>query len=96
MLGTNPGAVLHALLVRQWSDDVVYFAHSYEPTELEERQLRARGIEIVRGEVARLVVDRDELKGIELVDGSVDPPGGGVRPPDQHTSPRRAAGLARL
>ncbi len=73
VLGTNPGAVLHALLVRQWSDDVVYVAHSYEPTELEERQLRARGIEIVRGEVARLVVDRDELKGIELVDGSVIP-----------------------
>ncbi len=35
VLGTNPGAVLHAQLVRQWSDDVIYFAHSYQPTDIE-------------------------------------------------------------
>ena len=27
VLGTQPGSVQHALLVRQWSDDVVFFAH---------------------------------------------------------------------
>ena len=28
VLGTHPGAVLHAQLVRQWSDDVVFFART--------------------------------------------------------------------
>jgi thioredoxin reductase len=73
VLGTNPGAVLHALLVRQWSEDVVYFAHSHQPTDPEQRQLRARGIEVVRGEVARLVVEQDRMRGVELVDGRMVP-----------------------
>ncbi len=30
VLGTAPGSVQHALLVRQWSDDVVFFAHTLE------------------------------------------------------------------
>ena len=30
VLGTHPGAVLHAQLVRQWSDDVVFFAQADE------------------------------------------------------------------
>ncbi len=29
VLGTLPGSVDHAHLVRQWSDDVVFFAHTY-------------------------------------------------------------------
>ncbi len=30
VLGTRPDAVGHALLVRQWSDDVVFFAHALD------------------------------------------------------------------
>ena len=30
VLGTHPGSVLHAQLVRQWSDDVVFFAHTHD------------------------------------------------------------------
>jgi thioredoxin reductase len=71
VLGSNPGSVLHALLVRQWSDDVVYFAHTHEPTPTEAAELDARGIRVVRGEVARLVVDDDHLTGVELADGRV-------------------------
>ncbi len=69
VLGTNPGAVLHAQLVRQWSDDVIYFAHSYQPTDIELAQLAARDIGVVDGEVARLVVEDDHLTGVELADG---------------------------
>lgn len=69
VLGTNPGAVLHAQLVRQWSDDVVYFADGYEPTDTELAQLTARGIQVIRGEIARLVVVDDHLTGVELSDG---------------------------
>jgi thioredoxin reductase len=71
VLGSNPGSVLHALLVRQWSDDVVYFAHTQEPTPTEAAELDARGILVVRGEVARLVVEDDHLTGVELADGHV-------------------------
>jgi thioredoxin reductase len=73
VLGTNPGSILHAQIVRQWSDDVVYFAHRQPPSEREAAELAARGIRVVDGEVARLVVEADALSGVELVDGSVIP-----------------------
>jgi len=71
VLGTLPGSVQHALLVRQWSDDVVFFAHTYEPTPADLAQMEARGAQVVRGEVTRLVVDADHLTGVELADGRV-------------------------
>ena len=71
VLGTIPGSVQHALLVRQWSDDVVFFAHTYDLTDDERRQLAARGICIEEGTVTRLVVNDDELGGVELADGRV-------------------------
>jgi thioredoxin reductase len=71
VLGSNPQSIVHAQLVRQWSDDVVYFAHTQEPTPDEAAALDARGIAVVRGEVARLVVEHDRLTGVELADGRV-------------------------
>ncbi|MEO5840112.1 MAG: NAD(P)/FAD-dependent oxidoreductase [Acidimicrobiales bacterium] len=71
VLGTLPGSVLHAQLVRQWSDDVVFFVHTYDLRAAERAQLDARGIRVVEGEVARLVIDDDRLTGVELVDGDV-------------------------
>jgi thioredoxin reductase len=71
VLGTVAGSVPHAQLVRQWSDDVAFFVHTYDLTEAEEIQLEARGIRIVRGKVARLVVEDDRLTGVELTDGRV-------------------------
>ena len=73
VLGSNPGSVAHALLVRQWSDDLVYFPHTLEPTNDELAQLQARGVQVVRGEVARLVVEGDRLTGVQLSDGRVTP-----------------------
>jgi thioredoxin reductase len=71
VLTTGSGAVQHAQLVRQWSDDVVFFAHTHAVTATERAQLLARGIRIVRGEVARLVVESDRLTGVQLTDGRV-------------------------
>ena len=71
VLGTISGSVQHALLVRQWSADVAFFAHTYELTVSERRQLDARDIAVVAGEVARLAVVDDRLTGVELVDGRV-------------------------
>ncbi len=69
VLGGSPAASQHALLVRQWSADVVYFAHTSAVTTEEREQLNARGIPIVEGEVARLTVEDDRLRGVELIDG---------------------------
>ena len=71
VLGTSPAAVDHAQLVRQWSEDVIFFAHRHRLTAAERLRLEARGIEVVEGEVARLVVEEDRLTGVELADGRV-------------------------
>jgi thioredoxin reductase len=54
VLGTEPASVEHALLVRQWSPDVVYFAHTAPPSEEDRERLGARGVKIVDGTVTAL------------------------------------------
>jgi thioredoxin reductase len=49
VLGTDPVAVQHAQLVRQWSDDVVYFALDPALSASDEAQLVARAIRVERG-----------------------------------------------
>jgi len=73
VLGGTPDAVQHALLLRQWSSDVVFFAHTTTLRPDEREQLLARAVGIVDGPVARLVVEDDELRGVELADGRVVP-----------------------
>jgi thioredoxin reductase len=71
VLGGTPEAVQHALLVRQWSHDVILFPHGDALTPEQREQLTARGIGIVEGAVARLVVGDDRLHGVELGGGRV-------------------------
>jgi thioredoxin reductase len=71
VLGGTPETVQHALLVRQWSADVILFSHTDALTPQQRRQLTARGIGIVEGTVARLVVDNDQLQGVEPSEGTV-------------------------
>jgi thioredoxin reductase len=71
VLGTHRAAVQHAQLVRQWSDDVVFFAHTSDLTPEEVRQLDARGVRVVTGQVASLVVESDRLRGVALADGQI-------------------------
>jgi thioredoxin reductase len=73
VLGGTPDSVAHALLVRQWSDDVLYFDHGSAVTPDERAQLAARTIPIIEGVVRRLVVQDDRLTGVELEDGLVVP-----------------------
>ena len=71
VLGGTPEGVQHALLLRQWSPDVILFPHTGSISALEREQLAARGIGVVEGIVARLVVGDDQLRGVELEDGTV-------------------------
>jgi thioredoxin reductase len=69
VLGWTPHAASYAQIVRQWSDDVVYFAPTGTLTAATRGQLAARGIAIVDGSVRRVLVVDDKLNGIELADG---------------------------
>jgi thioredoxin reductase len=73
VLGTHPAAVHHALLLRQWSDDVVFMPHTLDLADDDRERITARGIEIVDGEIAQLVVADDQLRGVEMADGQVVP-----------------------
>lgn len=71
VLSTGPGSVDHAHLLRQWSDDLVFFADAQELSGTERGQLEARGIRVVGGKVQQLVVADDRLTGVALEGGRV-------------------------
>jgi len=71
VLGGSPEAVQHALLVRQWSPDVVLFPHTDAVGPVQRELLTARGIRVVEGTVAQLVIGNDQLQGVKLRDGTV-------------------------
>ncbi|MCT7293863.1 NAD(P)/FAD-dependent oxidoreductase [Rhodococcus sp. PAE-6] len=72
--GDNRPFTLHqASLVRQWSSDVVFFPNRIVLTSEERTRLTSRGIRIVEGAVAGLVVKDNRLSGVELADGQIVP-----------------------
>jgi thioredoxin reductase len=73
VLGGRPGGVKYAQIVRQWSDNLTYFTSPDTLTNTERGELAARGITVVEGTVAGVVIDDDQLRGIELDDGCVLP-----------------------
>jgi thioredoxin reductase len=72
VLATGPMTVHQAQLFRQLSDRVTVFRHTAgDFTDEEWAGLAARGIEVVEGEVAAVVVADDRLTGLRLRDGRV-------------------------
>ena len=69
VLGTTGDSVAFAQLVRQWASDVVFFPHRQVITDVEREQLTARAIGIVEGNVTRLQVSDDRLRGVQMHDG---------------------------
>ena len=63
MIGGTAASVAHALLIAQWSADVVYFPHTRSLTADEQERLDARGVRVHPGEVSRLIVEADRLQG---------------------------------
>lgn len=66
---TPPSAIHHAQLVRQWAEDLTLFTNDVEIPGDEREKLAARGIKVVDGKVARVVVEDDRIRGVELADG---------------------------
>ena len=73
VLGTGPGSVDHAQLLRQWSDDVIFFAHTYPTTASERAAMGSRDIPVIDGLVARVSIVDDRLDAVELADGRAVP-----------------------
>jgi thioredoxin reductase len=73
VLGGTPEAVTHAQTIRQWSDDVVFFAQGDALTGEQREQFAARGIRVIHTAVTRLIVEADRLTGVELENGEVEP-----------------------
>jgi thioredoxin reductase len=68
VIGWSDDAVKYAHIVRQWSDDVVIFVAPGTLSPSSRSALTARSIGIVEGVVSRIVVESDQLRGVE-VDG---------------------------
>jgi thioredoxin reductase len=73
VVASGPMSVHQALLFRQLTEDVTYFSHAQPPTQEQEEQLLARGIQIVATEVAAIEVRDDQLTGVRLTDGTTVP-----------------------
>jgi thioredoxin reductase/2-polyprenyl-3-methyl-5-hydroxy-6-metoxy-1,4-benzoquinol methylase len=72
VLATGPLAGHQAQLWRQWSPHVLLLLHGTAAPDAEEaEQMAARGISVVAGPVAGLVVDGDALTGVRLESGVV-------------------------
>ncbi len=74
VIATNAQALHVAQLIRQWSNDVIFFLNGQDLVDAEQRErLAARDVRIVEPAVRRLVIDptTDRLVGVELDDGTV-------------------------
>ncbi|WP_427131243.1 NAD(P)/FAD-dependent oxidoreductase [Pseudarthrobacter sp. S9] len=69
VLGGSPDTVRYAQIVRQWADDVVFFAPPGTLTTVERSEMVARAIGIVEGTVKRILIEEDHLCGVEMEDG---------------------------
>ncbi|MEO5835056.1 MAG: NAD(P)/FAD-dependent oxidoreductase [Nakamurella sp.] len=74
VIGGTPGAVRFAQIVRQWTDDLCYFAGPDTVTVAERSALLARGIAVIEGRIDHLVIgDTDHLRGVQMTGGCVIP-----------------------
>ncbi|MGZ8179507.1 NAD(P)/FAD-dependent oxidoreductase [Williamsia sp. SKLECPSW1] len=71
IVSTGPASTHHALLFRQLSADVVFFANDLALDDQVRDELAARDIRVVEGPVAALDTDDGRLRAVRLADGSV-------------------------
>ena len=70
-LATGPMSTHHTLLLRQWSDDLVYFLDGHPLEDSDRAKLAARGVAVEERRVRRLIATAGRLGGVELADGTV-------------------------
>jgi thioredoxin reductase len=71
VLGGTPGSVRYAQIVRQWTSDLVYFTGPIALSTADRAQLVARAIGMVEGDVEALLINDDQLRGVQMSDGRI-------------------------
>lgn len=72
VIATGPNSIHHALLFRQLSDDLIYFAGATELDAETRARFAARNIAVVEGAVHEVVTAEDgTLTGVRMTDGRV-------------------------
>ncbi|TRY19453.1 NAD(P)/FAD-dependent oxidoreductase [Tessaracoccus rhinocerotis] len=69
VIATGPMSVHQTLLFRQWSDNLRLFSRGVEISDEDRNRFRARGVEVVEGEVEGLEVAEDSLQAVRMADG---------------------------
>ncbi|HEX6500123.1 MAG TPA: NAD(P)/FAD-dependent oxidoreductase [Micromonosporaceae bacterium] len=69
VLGVHPASPGQALLLRQWSPDVVYVPHSRPLTDEERERMEARGVTVVEAQVSAVLAKEPGSHAVELADG---------------------------
>jgi len=73
VLGGTDEAAEHAVLLRQWTPDIVLLPHEDTVSDRAVPRLAARGVTVVPGRIRRLVVTDDHLRAVELESGKQVP-----------------------
>jgi thioredoxin reductase len=73
VLGGTDEAAEHAVLLRQWTPDIVLLPHEDTVSDRAVSRLAARGVRVVPGRIRRLVVTDDRLRAVELETGDQVP-----------------------
>ncbi|VXC29573.1 NAD(P)/FAD-dependent oxidoreductase [Nocardioides sp. AX2bis] len=71
VLAASPMSVHQALMLRQLSDDVRFFAHGVALSEDDRATLDALDVPVFDGAVERLEIDDDAIRGVRLAHGAV-------------------------
>ncbi len=72
VVATHPMSNHQVRMVRQWSDDVVFYLNDTVELDADERRLfAARGVEVVDGPVSEIVRRDGALRGVRAADGTV-------------------------
>ncbi|MEC5185937.1 thioredoxin reductase [Cryobacterium sp. MP_3.1] len=82
LIGETDDLAEHALLISQWTDDLIVFTNGVgQVTDADEAALAARGIRVDRRPLSDVVGERGAMTGIQVADGEfVAREGGFVRP----------------
>jgi thioredoxin reductase len=82
LIGETDDLAEHALLISQWSDDLIVFTNGVgQVTDTDEAALAARGIRVDRRPLTDVLGEKGAMTGIQVADGEFIPREGGfVRP----------------
>lgn len=70
VLGDGPVALHQAILLPDWSEDVILFTNGPSTLDADaRRRLKKRSVPVEEGKIARLVAHGEELAAVEMVDG---------------------------